>query len=230
MCCSGARVCASRAFRPIYIEMRRRTRLCKVTLPRQGLGHVGCSCTNAATANLPNRLDSCEAAFLHIIYIPPVRCSFALSFGAADSRVNLMSEGRSRFLTSRHHHRLSIHAVLKPAAFQNSIESVQVVCFADVGRGRGIALCICTHSGVKRIRTCRHWLQHWLNNRCQLLLNSQAELTPTQDNSFKLWHDIYEKAMRVGGNSAISQIRFSVVAWANGQNDQNDLKGLQVLP
>jgi hypothetical protein len=141
-----------------------------------------------------------------------------------------MSEGRSRFLMSRYHHILSIHALLKPAVFRKPTESAQVVCFADVGRRRGIAPCIFSHSDVKRIRTCRHWLQHWLNNRCQLLLNSQAELTPTQDNSFKLWHDIYEKAMRVGGNSAISQIRFSVVAWADGQNDQNDLKGLQVLP
>lgn len=71
---------------------------------------------------------------------------------------------------------------------------------------------------------CRQWLQHWLNNRCQLLLASQAELTPTQDPSFAQWHSVYEKAMRIGADN-IPQMRVSVVAWANGQNDQ---KGLQV--
>lgn len=71
---------------------------------------------------------------------------------------------------------------------------------------------------------CRHWLQHWLNNRCQLLLKSQAELTPTQDPSFAHWHSIYERAMRVGADN-IPQMRVSVVGWADGQNEQ---KGHQV--
>lgn len=71
---------------------------------------------------------------------------------------------------------------------------------------------------------CRQWLQHWLNSRCQLLLSSQAELTLSQDPSFEQWHNVYEKAMRIGADN-IPQMRVSVVAWANGQNDQ---KGLQV--